>query len=314
MSVRQLNADQVAMARGFIGSATAKNAMLFALLEQFETSGVFGVSATPDAFSTSSTFSTFSTSSTFGASGASCATDADHISVWGDFDARGRLKALAANEHNRWMLWHHEDDRANVDWRGIAEVITATGQPFYYKGPFNQWQPLHRIIGAERTYARTSFVLSRLIETKAIEEAIERGAVSAAAATRVRQCTHEHLPELAIFYEQAGSMRRSLEELEKLMDRQQRFYAIWDEERIVSAAFTEFEGADFASIICVFTDPSKRRLGYSASCVCELTHALLSDGKIAWLYWNNPAAGRLYYRLGYRPESLWIRCNYDAAF
>lgn len=278
MPICHLNDDHLAMARSFLGPATAKNAMLVTLLEQSDLPG-----ADPSGSD-------------------SCGVG----HMWGDFDANGRLKALVANEHNRWMLWHHEGDCADVGWRGIAEVITASGQPFYYKGPFDQWQPLHRIIGVERTFVRVSFILGKLMETSAVE-------CSAVAATQVRQCTREHLQELARLYEQAGSMRRSLVELEKIMNRQQRFYAIWEEGRIVSAAFTEFEGDDFASIICVFTDPSKRRLGYSESCVRELTRALWLEGKIAWLYWNNPAAGRIYHRLGYRPESLWIRCSYDAA-
>ena len=231
---------------------------------------------------------------------------------WGDFDVNGRLKALAANEHNRWMLWHHVGNCADVDWQGIADVMIASGEPFYYKGPFKQWQPLHRIIGAERTFTRVSFVLCKLTETSAVERGTIAAVSGAIAANQVRQCTRAHLEELARFYEQAGSMRRSLAKLGKIMDRQQRFYAVWEEGRIASAAFTEFEGDDFATIICVYTDPSKRRLGYSENCVHELTRTLWLDGKIAWLYWNNPAAGRIYHRLGYRPDGLWIRCNYDA--
>jgi hypothetical protein len=59
LPIYQLKGDHLAMARSFLGPATAKNAMLITLLEH----------------------------------------GTDHF--WGDFDANGRLKALAANEHNR---------------------------------------------------------------------------------------------------------------------------------------------------------------------------------------------------------------------
>jgi len=78
-----------------------------------------------------------------------------------------------------------------------------------------------------------------------------------------------------------------------------------DDARVVSTASASAETPEAAMIIAVATDPEFRGRGYASACTAQLVKELNERGKSACLFYNDPAAGRIYQRLGFREIGRW---------
>jgi predicted GNAT family acetyltransferase len=75
--------------------------------------------------------------------------------------------------------------------------------------------------------------------------------------------------------------------------------------RIASCALLNIEGPDAGLIGGVFTRPASRGRGYAAACTAAISRDLQRDGKMPCLFYENPAAGRVYRRLGFEERAQW---------
>ena len=75
--------------------------------------------------------------------------------------------------------------------------------------------------------------------------------------------------------------------------------------RVISMASAVTETPEAAMIIAVATDPRFRGRGYASACAAQLVQDLNRRGKSACLFYNNPAAGRIYQQLGFREIGRW---------
>ena len=74
---------------------------------------------------------------------------------------------------------------------------------------------------------------------------------------------------------------------------------------VVSAASSVAESDASAMILGVATRPDHRNKGYASACVYRLVKDLERKGKSACLFFNNPAAGNIYHRLGFMDIGMW---------
>lgn len=74
---------------------------------------------------------------------------------------------------------------------------------------------------------------------------------------------------------------------------------------LVSQASMVAETPHAAMIIAVATDGAYRGRGYASACTVLLVRDLIRRGKSACLFYNNPSAGRIYQRLGFREIGRW---------
>jgi predicted GNAT family acetyltransferase len=75
--------------------------------------------------------------------------------------------------------------------------------------------------------------------------------------------------------------------------------------QIVSAASSAAESSRAAMIIGVFTDKRHRGQGLASACMRVLCRRLLESRDAVCLFYDNPAAGRIYKRLGFRDIGRW---------
>jgi predicted GNAT family acetyltransferase len=59
-------------------------------------------------------------------------------------------------------------------------------------------------------------------------------------------------------------------------------------------------------VVSVMTRPGYRGRGYATACVSRLCADLLREGKRVCLLYNNPAAARIYRRLGFGDIGDWL--------
>ena len=133
--------------------------------------------------------------------------------------------------------------------------------------------------------------------------------LSPAADVRVRRAQMADLPRLVDFFAEAGSMTRSPAAVERPL----RDTRVWLAEAadatakspILSTALTNAEVADRAMIGGVFTPPVHRNRGLSGAVCSALCADLFANKNHPVLYWENPAAGSVYTKLGFHPMGLW---------
>ncbi len=86
-----------------------------------------------------------------------------------------------------------------------------------------------------------------------------------------------------------------------------RYCFVRREGRIVAAAATTAENTESAMVVGVATDPAFRRQGLATHLVAGLCRDVLSGGrKRLCLFYDNPAAGAIYRRIGFAETGTWV--------
>jgi predicted GNAT family acetyltransferase len=85
-----------------------------------------------------------------------------------------------------------------------------------------------------------------------------------------------------------------------------RTYFLMHEGSVVSTASTSAESSVSAMIGGVGTHPQHRQKGYASACMSILCKELLEEGKTVCLFYDDPAAGRIYKRLGFADIGKWL--------
>lgn len=76
-------------------------------------------------------------------------------------------------------------------------------------------------------------------------------------------------------------------------------------DEIVSSAETAAENSCSAMIVSVATHKEHRKKGYGSKVVSKLCMDKLNEGKTLCLFYDNPAAGKIYKRLGFKDIDMW---------
>lgn len=115
---------------------------------------------------------------------------------------------------------------------------------------------------------------------------------------------------LSELYRGAGVMYRSRSSIaEKVAEG--RIWVVQEPElgrrltRIAACALLNVEGNDAALIGGVYTMPEARGKGYASACTAALSVQLQQNGINPCLFYENPAAGRVYSRLGFQHTGKW---------
>ena len=123
-----------------------------------------------------------------------------------------------------------------------------------------------------------------------------------------RRASMQDIEMLAALYHDAGSMYRSRANVATKLA-ETRVYVVEEPElgrrpaRIASCALLSPEGSDAGLIGGVYTMPAARGKGYAAACVSALAAEIQRERKLPVLFYENPAAGSLYRKLGFEEVS-----------
>ena len=100
-----------------------------------------------------------------------------------------------------------------------------------------------------------------------------------------------------------ATARQSLEQA--LKTKTGRTYFMKDGNIVVSCASTTAENSLSAMIVGVCSHPEKRKQGLATLCMEALCQDVLSEGKTLCLFYDNPKAGSIYKRLGFKDIGMW---------
>ncbi|MGN7476248.1 GNAT family N-acetyltransferase [Solibacillus silvestris] len=92
-----------------------------------------------------------------------------------------------------------------------------------------------------------------------------------------------------------------------------RTYMIRDAQGVmVSSASTTAENSQSAMIVGVGTRPGYEKKGYATHAMLKLCRDLFAEGKTVCLFYDNPAAGSIYKRIGFVDIGFWSMIRYEA--
>ena len=232
--------------------------------------------------------------------------DTDLCEFWGDFDENsggdsGRcLRAVL----NRYMTGWSVYGLPSASWTDLAAVVDGhDGVAFRLQdnpGGVESFVPYLEAYEAEKIREEELMKLA----------AHDFAPRPAPPEWSVRRAKWDDLQQLCSLYADAGSMTRSQQSIERPL----RDLRIWVAVRngcIFAAALTNAELTSRAMVGGVFTASDCRNLGLSQAVCSALCAELLSEGKQPVLYWQDPAAGAVYRRLGFVAcgtwRSVWLR-------
>ncbi|MGE6588477.1 GNAT family N-acetyltransferase [Bacillus mycoides] len=84
-----------------------------------------------------------------------------------------------------------------------------------------------------------------------------------------------------------------------------RTYYIEKDGAIIASASTSAENSLSAMIVGVCTHPNYRGNGYASLILQKMIQDFTKEGRTLCLFYNNPAAGRIYKRLGFKDIGMW---------
>ena len=86
-------------------------------------------------------------------------------------------------------------------------------------------------------------------------------------------------------------------------------YYIEENGSIISTAATTAETTINAMVIGVATIKKARNKGLASKIMIHLIKEYLTKGKYLCLFYDNPAAGVIYKRLGFKEIDMWVMAN-----
>ncbi|MFD1067794.1 GNAT family N-acetyltransferase [Oceanobacillus locisalsi] len=229
--------------------------------------------------------------------------DSDMQEVWGEWE-QDKLIAVLQRYRTYFVIY----SEGEYDIRGFAKIINAHKQRFDLSGLKHLIEPLETYIDRYvRVHKETYYAACETLSYPVSAEQIEQVEYLTSADYEENIDMLGSIPEFST----SNLTKESREDAEK--NKTGRTYFIRDEQgTMVASASTTAENSQSAMIVGVGTRPGYERQGYATKCMEKLCTALLAEGKSLCLFYDNPAAGNIYKRLGFEDIGKWTMIRYEA--
>ncbi len=219
--------------------------------------------------------------------------DSDVQELWGDFSDDGQLRAVLLRYQDNYIVYAPKE----FDIDSIAEIIDADSRP-------------------NKMLSGISSIVEQVVE-KLSRKPVETRNLFYAKCEELRQLD---VPNIEIELVQLNDIPRLVEHQKQIFDTRaeraesikrnmeigaERGYFIADGDRIVSSAMTSAENSVSAMVVAVGTLPGYEKRGYASAIMTRLCQDLLREGKFLCLFYDNPAAGTIYKRIGFVDIGMW---------
>lgn len=225
--------------------------------------------------------------------------ESDFQQLWGDFDPNGHLRAVLLRYYEYWIPYA----RSDFDVEGFAHIMQNGQALKMLSGIDRAVEPFRNIPNlpfqwekSRRTY------FAQLTELSSLEKMEKDVDVS------IRRMKYTDIEVLAGLSEKIEEFTsRDWEEEYQRMFSSHDSRGLWAEKngRAVAMVRTAAENPASAMIVGVGTHPSWRKKGLATQLMIRLCREVLKEGKHLALFYDNPEAGSIYRRLGFREIGTW---------
>ena len=225
----------------------------------------------------------------------------DFQTIWGQFTEDGILEGVLLKYHESFIPYFKNPD---FDITEFSKILLSHKGRTLFSGKeslirkFEQVLPPHTLRSTYFCELATRDSLPTLKQTEDIKIATEEDS------ERV-----QHLMDQIEEFMSSDSAERIRQ---KIRTRQGRVYYIENEEGVmVSIAQTSAENSKSAMIVGVATLPDYRCKGYMTRCMTKLCQDIMAEGKTLCLFYDNPKAGKIYHRLGFKNIDNWAMISLE---
>lgn len=221
--------------------------------------------------------------------------------LWGDFNEKGDLRGVLLKYDQNFIVYAP----AAFDAEGFANIINKDLSFSYLSG-------IEEMVNQLAPYIKTQPKKPRVLYYAKCETVEHLPAIPAdvnlekaqADDARAIIAQMKAIPE---FSEGNYSVENKRESLEKGLARA---YLIKNNGVIVSSASSTAENSQSAMIVGVGTLPDYQKKGLATYCMSKLCRELLEENKMLCLFYDNPAAGAIYKRIGFVDIGKWCMWTY----
>lgn len=225
--------------------------------------------------------------------------------IWGEFGSSGELKAVLLRYFQNSILYGPGD----FDGPAFSRLIWEHGEIKTLMGKAEVIARLQADGNIGFSKIRTTY-LARLIHlAPAIPLSTMGDEIRIASLSEIDEIVNFHSDIEEFNYDTPEEKRESLSK--DLESGSGRCYYLNRGGLVVSTALTTAENSFSALIRGVATSRAHRNQGLATLCMLKLCRDLLQEGKTLCLFYDNPAAGAIYRRLGFRELGEWHFCFLD---
>jgi len=224
----------------------------------------------------------------------------DFQTLWGDFDDNGSIRAVMLKYQQNFIPYAPGE----FDAKGFAAVINSNPE-------FNQLSGMDAVTTQVQPHIKHRLKNKRKLFYAKCDNSDKLESPSNY--TNVKQATVHDIDQIVQLHRQIEEFvtNESQDEMRRNMEKGvTRTYFIEDNDTMVSAASTAAENSKSAMVVGVCTLDGYKRKGYASQCMSKLCYDVLSEGKELCLFYDNPDAGKIYNRIGFKEIDHWTMYLY----
>lgn len=221
--------------------------------------------------------------------------ETDFQDLWGDFEDDGQLRAVLLRYHNSFIPYAKS---AEFDVNGFAQVMKSFQGENILSGKTEIVSEIERLeelnLGKKRIMHFAECTSSDKFDPPSLQ---------------VKMATVHDVDRIL-------ELRNRIEEftttenarailLQSIETGTGRTYFLEQGGTMVASASTAAENSLSAMIVGVCTHPDHRRRGFATAVMQQLFSDVMNEGKTLCLFYDNPEAGSIYKRLGFKDIGLW---------
>ncbi|MBD7965697.1 GNAT family N-acetyltransferase [Fictibacillus norfolkensis] len=220
--------------------------------------------------------------------------ETDSQDIWADVDDNGSITGILLRYKGNYLPYA----KGEINAKAFSEIINKDKSYEMLSGKKEITEQFTPFLNFERT---KELYFAELKDAKALNKNSSRQNIIQADIKDV-----ESLMELKYLIKEFSIGKTAKESLEQaLSTKTGRTYFIREEDTIVSCASSTAENSLSAMIVGVCSHPEKRNKGYASLCMEALCYDILAEGKTLCLFYDNPKAGSIYKRLGFKDIGFW---------
>jgi uncharacterized protein len=214
--------------------------------------------------------------------------------IWAEFDEHDTIKAVLLRFHQSFIPYA----KGEFDTDGFASIMKKYSQPILLSGKsdivekFEGLADLH--LGKKQV---TYFAECRTNELLSLDNVEFKKATIGDVVQIVK--LRESIDEFSVRSDTRDILKQSME------SNTSRTYFTEENGLITSCVSTTAENSMSAMIVGVCTRKEYRRKGLATSIMKHVVQDVLNEGKTLCLFYDNPEAGRIYKRLGFKEIGMW---------
>ncbi len=215
--------------------------------------------------------------------------------LWGDFDEKGHLRAILLHYEGNFIPY----GEGSFDAEGFADIFSKSSSAAILSGLESMTTSILPYVTKPMKPTRKLYY-AKCTDLSADIQHIETG--------NVKKATLEDVERISELTQQIKEFERpaSTEERKRSMEMGlSRTYYIEENLKMVSAASTTAENTYSAMVVGVCTLEDYQNQGLASQCLAQLCRDVMKEGKSLCLFYDNPAAGRIYKRLGFKDMDRW---------